>query len=343
MTDADAIMNEPTSKINQEILISKRSLSTIFMGAFDKNSIVFITAIRFGFVTIIAAMIAYQFEFTRPFWVPLSCVAVMSGSTIVATYHRAIQRAFGTILGILIASLILMAHPSGYKIVVFIMLLTFITELFIVKNYGLAALFFTPNALLMAESTSHGSFTFTYFASARLMDIIIGSIIGLIGVFFVGRQSASSRLPHLITKTIRSQAQLLFILFSDQGTGFQARKSREVMKMRTNINNLKTLYATASGEIPVDKQALEYYWPVVFSIEHLGYLLENCSRNEDRPILSDQTLSQLLYVCETMANAANRKKSPAIKPVPEINGFPNIQHELISLQKSLQMDERASF
>ncbi|WP_045521449.1 FUSC family protein [Neobacillus niacini] len=343
ITDADAIMNEPASKINQVIRIFKPSLRTIFLGAFDKNSIVFITAVRFGIVTIIAAIIAYQFEFTRPFWVPLSCVAVMSGFTIVATYHRAIQRAFGTILGILIASLILMTHPSGFIIAVLILLLTFITELFIVKNYGLAALFFTPNALLMAESTSHGSFTFTYFASARLIDIFIGIVIGLIGVFFVGRQSASSRLPHLITKTIRSQAQFLLILFSDQGTGYNARKSREIMKMRTNLNNLKTLYDTATGEIPVNKKALEYYWPVIFSIEHLGYLLENCSKNEYRPILSDKTLSQLLYVCETMANAANRKQSPSIKNVPEIEKFPSIHNEIITLQKSLQIDEGVSF
>ena len=251
ITDADAIMNEPTSKINQVIRISKPSLRTILMGAFDKNSIVFITAVRFGVFTIIAAIIAYQFEFKRPFWVPLSCVAVMSGFSIVATYHRAIQRAFGTILGILIASLILAAHPTGFIIAVFILLLTFITELFIVKNYGLAALFFTPNALLMAESTSQGSFSFSYFASARLIDILIGIVIGLIGVFIVGRRSASSRLPHLITKTIRSQAQYLFILFSDQEIGFNARESREINKMRTNLNNLKTLYDTATGEIPV--------------------------------------------------------------------------------------------
>ena len=105
---------------------------------------------------------------------PLSCVAVLSGATIVATYHRAIQRGIGTIIGILIASLILARHPSGYILAFFILLLTFITELFIVKNYGLAALFFTPNALLMAESTSQGSFSFSYFASARLIDVLIG-------------------------------------------------------------------------------------------------------------------------------------------------------------------------
>jgi uncharacterized membrane protein YccC len=340
--DADAIMNEPNSKINQVIRISKPSLKTILLGAFDKNSIVFITSVRFSVVTIIAAIIAYQFELTRSYWVPLSCVAVLSGSTIVTTYHRAIQRGFGTILGILIASLILATHPSGYILVFLILLLTFITELFIVKNYGLAALFFTPNALLMAESTSHGSFSFSYFASARLIDVLIGIVIGLLGVWIIGRYSASSRLPHLITKTIRSQAQFLLVLFSDQGIGFNATKSKERMKMRTNLINLKTLHDTAAGEIPVNQRALEYYWPVIFSIEQLGYLLENAAKTTRRPILSNDTLAQLLYVCETMANATNRKQSPSIKNVPEIEEFPSIQNEIITLQKFLQMDERVS-
>ncbi len=340
--DADAIMNEPTSKINQVIQISKPSLKTILLGAFDKNSIIFITSVRFGVVTIIAAIIAYQFELTRSYWVPLSCVAVLSGSTIVTTYHRAIQRGFGTILGILIASLILATHPSGYILVFLILLLTFITELFIVKNYGLAALFFTPNALLMAESTSHDSFSFSYFASARLIDVLVGIVIGLLGVWIVGRYSASSRLPHLITKTIRSQAQFLLVLFSDQGIGFNATKSEERMKMRTNLINLKTLHDTAAGELPVNQRALEYYWPVIFSIEQLGYLLENASKTTRRPILSNDTLAQLLYVCETMANATNRKQSPSIKNVPEIEEFSSIQNEIITLQKFLQMDERVS-
>ena len=333
--DADALMNEPVTKINQSIQISKLSAKTRFGGAFDKNSIVFITALRFGFITIIAAIIAFELDLARSYWVPLSCVAVMSGATIVSTHHRAIQRGIGTVIGILIASLILALEPSGYIIAFFVLILTFITELFIVKNYGLAALFFTPNALLMAESTSEGSFSFAYFASARIIDVIIGSMIGLIGVWLVGRKSASSRIPHLITKTIRSQAQLLLVLFSELGDGFSASKSEELKKMRINIMNLKTLYNTASGEIPVNREALDYYWTVIFSIEHLGFLLEDCSKMEKRPILSDTTLSQLLYACEMMANAANQKCSPSIKNIPDIEGFPSIQRELIHLQKAL--------
>ena len=337
--DADAILNEPISKINRVIRISKPSLKTIFWGAFDKNSIIFLSALRFGVILAIAAIISYQFEFNRSIWVPLSCVAVMSGSTIVATFHRAIQRSLGTIIGILIAAVILSTHPSGYVIALFILLLTFITELFIVKNYGLAALFFTPSALLMAESTNPGMFSFSYFASARLIDVLVGVVIGLMGVLLVGRRSASSRVPHLITKTIRSQAQFLLILFSDQGSGFDASKSRERIKMQTNLVNLQTLYQTASGEVPVDHKSLEYYWPVIFNIGQLSYLLETCAKNDRRPILSDDNLAQLLFVFETMANATDRRRSPKIRNVPEIEGYASIQKQIISLQKALQIHE----
>ncbi|MBI0579190.1 FUSC family protein [Neobacillus cucumis] len=336
--EADAILQKPITELGPEMELSKQSLKTIFLGAFDKNSFVFISALRFGVVTMIAAIIAYKFGFNRSYWIPLSCVAVMSGATIVSTYHRAVQRGIGTILGILIASLVLSTHPTGYMIAFFVLLLTFITELFIVKNYGLAALFFTPNALLMAESGSQGNHSFSFFASARILDVIIGIVIGILGVLLLGRRSASSRLPHNITKTIRSQAQFLFILFSDQGEGFDAGKSRERSKMRTNLNNLRTMYDTATGEIPVNQKTLAYYWPVIFSIEQLGYLLEKCSLMSKRPVLSDDALAQLFYVFETMANAADRETSPMIKNVPKIVEFPSIEKEIDSLQHAFQLD-----
>ncbi|MHC0038327.1 FUSC family protein [Pseudoneobacillus sp. C159] len=330
--DADAIMNEPIAKINQAIQPIKLSTKEIFGGAFDKNSIVFITATRFGFITIIAAIIAFELELARSYWVPLSCVAVMSGATLVATHHRAIQRAIGTVIGIIIASLILALEPSGYVIAFFILILTFITELFIVKNYGLAALFFTPNALLMAESTAAGSFSFAYFASARIIDVLIGGVIGLIGVWLIGRKSASSRISHFIEKTIRSQAQLLMVLFSEQEKHFNARRSKELRKMLINMTNLKTLYNTALGEIPVHRETLDYYWSIVYSMEHLAYLLEECSKVKIRPLLSDHVLSQLLYACEMMAIPASLKRPSSQKTIPELEGYPTITKELVKLQ-----------
>lgn len=335
ISKADTVYHEPIGNINNSIRIDKPSLKTIFMGAIDKDSIVFISSIRFGVITTIAAIIAFQFEFERSYWVPLSCVAVMSGATIVATFHRAIQRFLGTIIGIIIAGFILSFHPTGFVIVLFILVLTFITELFIVKNYGLAALFFTPNALLMAESTSQGLFSFSYFAQARLIDIAIGSAIGLLGVYIVGRKSASSRIPHVLSKTLRSQAQFLIVLFSDQGEGFNARTSRERIKMRTNLSNLRTLYKTATGEIPKNRKVIDYYWSVLFSTDHLGYLLENSSKELNRPILSDEKLAQILFSFEMMANAAERNVPVKQGVIPAIEDYPSIQKEIQFLRKEL--------
>jgi uncharacterized membrane protein YccC len=337
--NADAIKNEPIDKINQEVIISKPSLKSVFLGAFDKNSIVFLSALRYGIVLTIAALIAYSFDFNRAYWVPLSCAAVMSGATIVATFHRTVQRLFGTIIGLFIASVILTTVHNGYMITLIILCLTFITELFIVRNYGVAAMFFTPSALVMAEYTSQ-MYDFSFFASVRLTDIIVGSLIGLAGALLFGNKSASSLLNHFIAKTLRSQGQFLVVLFSENNRTVTYEESSERSKMQTNLINLSTVYNTALGELFSNKARIESLWPVIFSIEQIGYYLDASLKYYRRPVLSDKDLAQLLYIFETMAIAADKNQLLTKKHVPEIEGFTKIRKEISNLQKSLQFGEK---
>ncbi|GAF07163.1 FUSC family protein [Paenibacillus pini] len=180
--------------------VTSVSVKNIFMGAMDKNSVVFLLSVRFGIILTIAALTAHAFNLNRSYWVPLSCAAVMLGSTVIATFHRAIQRSLGTIIGILVASAILWTRPEGFIVSIAIMLFTFFAELFIVRNYAIALLFVTPNALLMAETNTH-IHNVAYFAGTRIMDVIVGSVIGLMGVLLIGRRSASSRVPYLMGRT----------------------------------------------------------------------------------------------------------------------------------------------
>jgi uncharacterized membrane protein YccC len=339
--NADAIMNEPVHKIHQEVFISKPSLKTVLLGAFDKNSIVFLTSIRYGIVLTFAAIIAYSFDFNRSYWIPLSCAAVMSGATIIATFHRTVQRMFGTIIGLIIASLILSIVHNGYMIALLILCLTFVTELFIVRNYGLAAMFFTPSALIMAEYTT-GVFDFTFFATVRLTDIVLGSIIGLVGASIVGRRSASKLLNHFIAKTIRSQGQFLLMLFSEGNSLITYDESSERSKMQTNLTNLLTVYNTALGELFSNKKRLQFFWPVIFSIEQIGHYLDSSLKYNKRPVLAEKDMAQLLYVFETMALAAEKNQLTSLKNVPEIEGFSNIRKEILDLQKALQFGEKMS-
>ncbi|GED66772.1 hypothetical protein BRE01_04740 [Brevibacillus reuszeri] len=135
VNEAIAILNEPFVVVNREGDFSRSSLFRVFGGAFDKNSIVFLTAARFGVVLMIADLVAYSFEFNRSYWITLSCAAVMSGSTIIATFHRALQRSLGTIVGIMIAAIVLSTRPEGFVIAIIVFFLTALTELSIVVNY----------------------------------------------------------------------------------------------------------------------------------------------------------------------------------------------------------------
>lgn len=57
------------------------------------------------------------------------------------------------------------------------------TEFVVTRNYALAMIFITPYTTYLAEVASKMSLDAEVIASARLIDIVLGSILGLIGGF----------------------------------------------------------------------------------------------------------------------------------------------------------------
>lgn len=330
----------PSEALKPVTLARHYSIRDILTHAFDRNSLVFITALRFGVITTIASMISHGFDFTRSYWIPLSCVAVMSGASMVATFHRALQRSIGTIIGILIASCILYFKPSGYPIALFILLFTATIELFIVKNYGLAVIFITPNALLLAETITGGEFSFFHFSSARIIDVAIGSAIGLIGVILMGNRSASLRIPKILMRTLRNQSQMLLLLFSKERPSTQSQIEARLIKMRNNLANLSALYDAAIGEIPKKQELIEYYWPIIYAVDKLAFLLEHAAETPHRPVLTEQELASLLYLFETLANSAKFSDIEDLKPIPELPGFQSIHQEIDTLQRAFMSEPK---
>ncbi|WP_255259639.1 FUSC family protein [Lentibacillus sp. CBA3610] len=304
--------------------------------AFDKNAVVFLTSLRYAIVLGLAALIAFSFEFDRSYWIPVTCGAVMLGSTIISTFHRSIQRSLGTLAGIFVAVIILSISPAPIVVALLIGALHFLTETFMVRNYAFAVTFITPNAILIAESTTQMA-NLSYFATARITDVIIGSIIGILGVLLVGRHSASSRLPHLVSKTIRSQSQLFFKIFSDNSASVAADYRRTQNKMRTNLNNLRTVYNTSLGEIPNDFDYLSRLSPAIFSMEQLGYFLEVAAERGGRTVLSKSETARFVYLFESMAQSIEQQQLLETFNIPEVPNHAQIYQGINTLQESLML------
>jgi len=332
--DIEAIMNIPLKYIGHSIKISKPSLTTRFIKSLNKDSIVFVNSIRYGIVLSISAIVAFEFSFTRPYWITLSCAAVMCGSTIMATFHRAIQRSVGTLIGIVLAIIILSFKPEGFMVVVVNMLLTGLIELAISKNYALAAIFITPNSILIAENSTQ-IHNVGYFATARITDIVVGSVIGLIGTYLIGRKSASSRLPDLVAKLLRSHTRVLVFLASNNN---EKNTSLIKEKMEIDLMNLKMAYNTALGEIPNNEEMLEMMWPAFHSLEHISYLLTQYCMEKKHLKLSDEELSQFILIYETIANDIEQKNEIQPRKTSIIYEISEFCEEINRFQEALSIN-----
>ena len=125
-------------------------------------------------------LLAQFLGLNNPYWVPISCAAIMQGASFRAVWHRKIHRIIGTAIGMGLAWVIFSLPLSPWELVGVIMALNFMVEFLVVRNYGLAVIFITPLTVLLAEASTV-ALPPAQLVLARMSDIVLGSVIGFIG------------------------------------------------------------------------------------------------------------------------------------------------------------------
>ena len=125
-------------------------------------------------------LLAQLLGLDNPYWVPISCAAIMQGASFRAVWHRKIHRIVGTAIGMGLAWVIFSLPFSPWELVGLIMALNFMVEFLVVRNYGLAVIFITPLTVLLAEASTV-ALPPDQLVLARMFDIVLGSVIGFVG------------------------------------------------------------------------------------------------------------------------------------------------------------------
>ncbi|MHB9998025.1 FUSC family protein [Bacillus spizizenii] len=294
--------------------------------AFDWQSPVLIRSLKYGIVLFAADMFALTFGFARSYWIPLSAAAVMLGTTVVFTLHRAIQRSAGTVIGVGLAGAILFVKPGGVYIALCIAALQCLLEMLIVRNYALAVPFLTANALVITESM-HGGADVGYFMIARLTDVAVGSVIGLLGTMLLWRRFSTKRLPELMRDVIRMEGLFMEKLLTGQ--------KADEHKLRVSLVRLRDAYDKALGEFP--NTHADALWPAISGAQHLGYYLLSAQAHHRPPApFSEEEMKQLRAFFEQAEQSALMKRMPADIQVPNVPYYPRISKELSALYSGLR-------
>jgi len=138
-------------------------------------------AIVIGVFVGLALALAQLLQLDRPYWVPVSCLAVIQGVSLRAVWNRQLHRLLGTALGLVLAWGILLLPLDKWSVALVMMLLAFVIETMVVRHYGFAVVFITPLTILLAEAATLGHGSPSGLIEARLIDTVLGSLVGLAG------------------------------------------------------------------------------------------------------------------------------------------------------------------
>ena len=129
----------------------------------------------------ISLALAQGLQMPRPYWVPVSCLAVIQGASLRAVWNKQLHRIVGTVAGVGVAWVLLRPALGPWGIALAVMALTFCVETLVVRHYASAVVFITPLTILLADAAELGRTPPAALIHARLVDTVLGSLIGLLG------------------------------------------------------------------------------------------------------------------------------------------------------------------
>lgn len=109
----------------------------------------------------------------NPYWVPITVAAILQGQRMTDFWQRALHRAIGTALGMVLAAGIFALSPPPLVLIFLLFALAFTIEILITKNYALACIFITPLTIILAHTAPPGDSAGTLII-ARMTDVLMG-------------------------------------------------------------------------------------------------------------------------------------------------------------------------
>ncbi len=129
----------------------------------------------------LSLLAAQALQLPRPYWVSLSCLAIIQGASLRAAWSKQLHRTLGTALGLLVFLGIAQIRLGVWGVAAAVTLLALIVEVLVVRHYGAATVFITPMAILLAEAAQGTAMDPLALMRARLTDSVLGAVFGVAG------------------------------------------------------------------------------------------------------------------------------------------------------------------
>ncbi len=225
-------------------------------------------ALRVGAAALISGGIGALIGLDRAYWaIAASVLMLYQGLDFTRAMQRGLERTLGTFVGLGLAAVLMSARPHGLVLAAIIMILQFLIEIVVVRNYALATVFITPIALVIAEAGTPAGDIGALLVD-RGVDTAIGCAVGLVVLFATSHRSGA-RLRNALDSTIAAARSLLPILASGDVTNAAARRARA--RLRNAAVDMMLLYEEQTGTGGRAREEADRLWPATVAAQRLAF------------------------------------------------------------------------
>ncbi|MER7931902.1 MULTISPECIES: FUSC family protein [unclassified Streptomyces] len=199
----------------------------------------------------------------RSYWVALTITFVLKPD-FGSVFSRALLRALGTVVGLMVAATVLTLVPRGWWDVPVMMLLAPLIPALTPRGYGFQTAAVTPVILLLSDNLNHQG---TGLLAPRLLDSVLGCAIALIAGYLLWPESWRTRVGDRLADAVADTAVYVALAFEPGAD--PAARARMRRRLYRDLSGVRTEFQRALSEPPPTGRRAAAWWPLVVAVERI--------------------------------------------------------------------------
>ncbi|GAA3508326.1 putative membrane protein YccC [Streptosporangium album] len=261
--------------------------------------------IRLALCMGVACAVSLAGWFERSYWVMLT-VALVLKPDFGLVFARAVQRALGTLVGVLIGTVVLLVVPYGPALLIPIAVFAALLPYGLQRNWGLMSTFQAPLVLFLVDLLTHGG---PKLAGIRLVDTVVGCVIVLLLGYLPWPASWEAPVGPRFADAVSATADYLRHAFDPRGS----RRALLRRKAYDALADMRTAFQRAVTEPPAISRRITTWLPAMTALEQVtDATAATVARTEHgAPPPSDGGIRALVTSLEDIAADVRAGRSPA--------------------------------
>ncbi|MFI2033581.1 FUSC family protein [Streptomyces bottropensis] len=200
----------------------------------------------------------------RSYWVALTITFVLKPD-FGSVFSRALLRALGTVVGLVVAAGILAEVPRGWWDVPVMLLLAPLIPVFTPRGYGYQTAAITPVILLLSDVLNHQG---TGLLVPRLVDSLMGCAIALVAGYLLWPESWHARVGARLADAVADTAAYVEAAFGTEPAD-PTDRTRMRRRLYRDLSAIRTEFQRALTEPPPIGRRAAAWWPLVVAAERI--------------------------------------------------------------------------